>query len=119
MKENHTMKEVGNDGETVGKHEELFRAASLVSIGIGAAIFGAGADPFASLDLPMSIFVIASLFVAALGITLGGLKGMGLFVLGSVLFGSSIIGGSIPTWLFALGVPILVPGIAYRIFRPD
>ena len=118
MKEDHAMKEVENAGENVGRHDGLLRAASLVLIGIGAGIFGAGSDPLASLDLPMSIFVFASLFVATLGITVGGIKGMGLFVLGCALFGSSIFGGAIPTWLFALGVPILVPGVAYRIFRP-
>lgn len=113
------MSKAGIEIVKLGNRERLFRAASLVSIGLGSAIFGAGANLLAYLDIQVGISVFAAVCAATFGLTLGGQIGMVLFALGATVLGSAFFGGAIPTWLFALGLPILVPGLAYRIFFPE
>lgn len=99
----------------------LYRAASFGSIALGAIILGAGFDPLALLNnpIPLGISILAAICFGSFGLTFGGLKGMILFVLGNILLGSAIFGSAIPSWLYAMGVPVLIPGLAYRIFYPD
>lgn len=100
------------------RRDMFFRAASLLSIMLGAWIFGAGSDPVALIGVPPAIASGVGFFIGAFGVYRGGLPGMLVFVIGNVLLGSALMGGMIPDWLYALGMPIAMPGIAYRIFRP-
>lgn len=96
----------------------FFRAASLLSIMLGAWIFGAGAGAVAQYGVSSAVVSGVGFFIGAWGVYRGGIAGMLLFVVGHVLLGSALMGGMIPNSLFALGVPIAIPGIAYRIIRP-
>ncbi|WP_426811682.1 hypothetical protein ABOC32_29050 (plasmid) [Pseudomonas sp. WOUb67] len=98
---------------------KALRAASLLSIMLGAFIFGAGANPLASFSFPPFIVAFAAVCVGAFGLLRGGLIGMLIFAIGNALVGSLMLGGMIPHWLFALGVLVAMPGIAYRIFCPE
>jgi hypothetical protein len=100
------------------RRDRLLRAASLLLIMLGAWIFGAGADPVALIGVSPAIASGVGFFIGACGVYRGGIAGMLLFVVGHVLLGSALMGGMIPNWLYALGMPIAIPGVAYRIFRP-
>lgn len=100
------------------RRDMFFRAASLLSIMLGAWIFGAGADPVAQIGVSPAVASGVGLFIGAWGVYRGGIAGMLLFVVGHVLLGSALMGGLIPNWLYALGVPVAIPGFAYRIIRP-
>jgi hypothetical protein len=100
------------------RRDIFFRAASLVSIMLGAWIFGAGADPVALIGVSPAVASGVGFFVGACGVYRGGITGMLVYVLGHILLGSALMGGMIPDWLYALAVPIAIPGIAYRIIRP-
>ncbi|MDS9770473.1 hypothetical protein [Pseudomonas aeruginosa] len=101
------------------RRDMFFRAASLLSIMLGAWIFGAGADLVALIGVSPAIASGVGFFIGAYGVYRGGIDGMLLFVAGHVLLGSALMGGMIPNWLYALGVPIAIPGMAYRIIRPE
>lgn len=96
----------------------VLRAVSLCSIMLGALIFGAGANLLAMANIPPAVATGVAVFVSFAGVYRGGIAGMLIFVLGFALLGSTLLGGMIPTWLYALGAPIAIPGIAYRILRP-
>lgn len=100
------------------RRDMFFRAASLLSIMLGAWIFGAGADPVALVGVSPAVALGIGFFIGAYGVYRGGIAGMLLFIVGHLLLGSALMGGMIPNWLYALGVPIAIPGIAYRIIRP-
>ncbi|WP_031319583.1 hypothetical protein [Pseudomonas tolaasii] len=101
-----------------GSWDMPLRAASLLSIMLGALIFGAGANPLAMANIPLSIAAGAAVFISFVGVYRGGIGGMLIFALGHALLGSALFGGMISPWLYALAVPIAVPGIAYRILSP-
>ena len=100
------------------RRDMFLRAASLLSIMLGALIFGAGADPVALIGAPPALAWGVGFFFGACGVYRGGIAGMLIFVGGHVLLGSALMGGMIPNWLYVLGVPMAIPGIAYRIIRP-
>jgi hypothetical protein len=106
------------DHEKADRRELLWRRASLLSIMLGAFIFGAGANPLASIEVPTFWATFVALLASFYGILRGDLAGMTLSALGSVVLGSALVGGMLPNWAFALGVPIAMPGIAYRIYCP-
>lgn len=114
------MNNSGISDRQILARNRLYRAASFVSISLGANIFGAGFDPLALLNnpVPLGISILAAICFGAFGLTFGGLKGMILFVLGNILLGSAIFGSAIPSWLYAMGVLVFMPGLVYRIFCP-
>ncbi len=100
------------------RRDTFFRAVSLLSIMLGAWIFGAGSDPVVLIGVSPAVASGVGFFIGFCGVYRGGLIGMLLFVLGNALLGSALFGSMIPNWLYALGVPIAMPGLAYRIFKP-
>lgn len=105
--------------ESPVRFECLLKPLSLVSIMLGAFILGAGANLLASTSMSHGIVAGAGFLIGFMGASRGGILGMTLLGFGLVLLGSALAGGLIPDWLYKLGMPIVIPGVAYRIFRPD
>ncbi|MEQ1054063.1 hypothetical protein [Pseudomonas aeruginosa] len=101
--------------DTKSSSFELFwRTASLLSIMVGSLLLGSGLF----FDLQGNLFVAltagSAICLSALGGTIGlVLVGMGCMLLGAVL------GDIVPTSLFNLWLPIMAPGLVFRIFCSD
>lgn len=105
--------------ESPVRFEWLLKALSLVSIMLGAFILGAGANLLAATSMSHGLVAGAGFLIGFMGASRGGILGMTLLIFGHVLLGSALGGGLIPDWLYTLGMPVVIPGIAYRIFRPE
>ena len=104
--------------EKIEPLDMLIRALSLLSIMLGAFIFGAGANPLAFVSVPSTVAIFVAVCAGSYGLFHRGFTGLLIFAGGNTLLGSAILGGMIPVWVYALGVPVAMAGIAYRIFRP-
>lgn len=100
----------------------LYRSIALVLIGFGAMLGGAGGiptaawiDAFGLISLPLSVCLLLGL--ATLGVYINGAAGMAIFAAAFALIGGAVLGSAIPVWLYVMGLPCLMLGIALRIFN--
>lgn len=105
--------------EKAERIDALCRAASLLSIMLGAFVFGAAVNPLESVSVPPAVVAFVAVVIGSYGVSRGGIIGMIIFAVGNVLVGSAMLGGMIPAWAGALGMLVAIPGLAYRIIRPD